>query len=420
MKKNLLFVVSIAVFGLLFSGLVFAQDDKMVSAAADNYVISAKAGGVNHVEGKVSIARKNGKSGLLLKSDEIEIGDKVSTGPDGKAEILLNPGSFVRLGANSEFEFQTTDLDNLKLKLTAGSAILEVYADNEFKVTLDLPDADIELTKSGVYRVDVLPDGSGKISVWKGKVLVGDEKAEVKAGKSAIVKGKSIAVAKFDRDNKDDLDVWSQLRAKEAAKINERLQRNALANSLLGSYNRGGWNMYGTFGLWVFDPVTRRWCFLPFGSGWNSPYGYGYGFDIWSCRLPYHVYNQPPPTPNNPTNPTTPTTPPTQGTPMTPQQAQIREERRQSMQTPTFQRFENNQRNETRGGGGSSNSDSSTTRSNSDGGGWRDRRTRSDDSPTYTPSQPTYTPSQPSTPSTPSTPTTTPSETRSEKPTKDN
>lgn len=395
MKKNLLFAVWVTVCSALFSVIVFAQNDKTVSAVTDTYVISAKAGGVNYVEGKVAIARKEGKSGLLLKDDNIEIGDKVSTGADGKAEILLNPGSFARLGANSQFEFITTDLDNLKLKLTAGSAIFEVFADKDFKVTLDLPDADIELTKSGVYRVDVLSDGSGKISVWKGKVIVGDEKAEVKAGKSAIVKGKNAsAVAKFDRDNKDALDIWSQLRAKEAAKINERLQRNALSNSLLGSYNRGGWNLYNTFGLWVFDPFTRRWCFLPFGMGWSSPYGYGYGFDIWNCRLPYYVYNQPPPMTNTPNTPNMPTNNPTGGQ-MTPQQAQIREERRVNAQTPTFQRFENNQREE-RGGG---RYDNDNTQRNDNNGDWNSRqRNDSDSRPTYNPS-----PSQPSNP-TPSTP----------------
>ena len=392
MKKNLLFVFSIAVFGLLFANFTFAQDDQTVSAAGETYVISAKAGGVNYVEGKVSIARTSGTSGLLLTKDKIEIGDKISTGADGKTEILLNPGSFVRLGGNSEFEFVTTDLDNLKLKLSAGSAIFEVYAADEFKVSLDLPNADLELIRSGVYRVDVMPDGGGKISVWKGKVYLGDDKAEVKAGRSAIISGKTLAIAKFDRDNKDALDIWSQLRGKEAAKINARLKRDALSNSLLNSYGRGGWNMFNTFGLWVFDPFTRRWLFLPFGSGWSSPYGYGYDYDIWRCNLPRDIINPPPP-------PVTPT--PTNNGAMTAEQIRIREERRQSAQTPTFQRFETSQRNETRGGG-TTQSDNGNTQS--DSGGWNnsrrrddsnDSRTKSDSNdsrPTYTPSQPTYTP----------------------------
>lgn len=400
MKKNLLFAVLVT---LLSSVFVFAQDDKKVSAVTDNYVISAKAGGVNYVEGKVAIARKDGKSGLLLKDDSIEIGDKISTGADGKAEILLNPGSFARLAENSKFEFVTTDLDNLKLKLSGGSGIFEVYADDDFKVSIDLPDADFELTVSGVYRIDVLADGSGKISVWKGKYLAGVEKTEVKAGRIAIVKGKNAsAIAKFDRDNKDAFDVWSQLRAKEASAINKRLQRIALSNSLLASYNRGGWNRFNTFGLWVLDPFTRRWSFLPFGSGWYSPYGYSYGFDLYRCRMPDYVYYNPPivtPTPTNNNNQ------------MTAEQIRIREERRQSAQTPTFQRFENNQREERGGGSVVRNNDGGTR--NDDGGGWRNTRTKDDSNdtrPTFNPS-----PSIPSNPA-PSTPIITPTRTE----TKDN
>jgi hypothetical protein len=38
----------------------------------------------------------------------------------------LNPGSYIRLAENSSFEFLTTSLDDLQLKLSDGSAMLEV------------------------------------------------------------------------------------------------------------------------------------------------------------------------------------------------------------------------------------------------------------------------------------------------------
>lgn len=368
MKKNLLVAVTVACFGLLLSNFVFAQSERVISAAGDTYVISAKAGGVNFVEGNVTIVRKDGKSGALLKSDTVEVGDKVTTGADGKAEILLNPGSYVRLGANAQFEFQSTELDNLKLKLAAGSAIFEVYADNEFKVTLDLPANDIELTKSGVYRFDILADGRERIAVWKGKVIVGDDKSEVTAGNEVFLKGTTAStIAKFDRKNKDALDLWSDLRAKEASAINKRLKKAALTGSLMDAYNRGGWNLYSTFGVWIFDPFSGRWCFLPFGSGWRSPYGYGYRFDLYDCPLPPIVWTNPNPNP---------TTPNPGGGQMTPAQAEIREARRQTARTPTFQRFENNTREE-RGGGGRNNGDGNG------GGGWNNNgNSRSDSSDT--------------------------------------
>ena len=51
--------------------------------------------------------------------------------------------------------------------------------------------------------------------------------------------------------------------------------------------------MYNSFGLWVYDPQFGRHCFLPFGYGWSSPYGYGFGTDIWWYRLPQAVYYPP-------------------------------------------------------------------------------------------------------------------------------
>lgn len=291
---------------LSFAVFAAAQDDdRIASAVGDMYVISAKAGGVNYVEGKVTVV-KNTRSGYLVKGDKLEVGDKVSTGANGKAEILLNPGSFVRLGANAVFEFASTSLDDVKIKLTGGSAIFEVFADNEFKVAIETPKANFYAVKSGVYRVDILADGSGKISVWKGKAQIGeDSEAVVKPGKAALVNGDKVAIEKFDRDDKDALETWSKDRAKTLAKINAKLQRDSLRNSLLSSFNNRGWGLYDSFGLWVFDSFSGYYCFLPFGYGWSSPYGYWYNRDLWYFRMPRYVYYQQPQNVNN-GNPTAP------------------------------------------------------------------------------------------------------------------
>jgi hypothetical protein len=297
MKKNLISVLTFGMLAVLFSSFVFAQNNnKTVSSTSDLYVISAKAGGVNYVEGKVVVAGKNNRSGYLLKGDTVEVGDKVSTGADGKAEILLNPGSYIRLAENSSFEFLTISLDNLRLKLNGGSAMFEVIADDEFKIAVNTPKADFSIITSGVYRVSVLNDGSGKIAVWKGKAQIGDfNYTEIKAGREAVVKGSQVAIEKFDRDEKDTLENWSKTRAKDLAKVNSRLQRQDIRNTLISGFGASRWNMYNSFGLWVFDRSFGSYCFLPFGYGWNSPYGYSYGRDLWYFRLPRVIYTQSPP-----------------------------------------------------------------------------------------------------------------------------
>lgn len=316
MKKNLLYIFSFAVLTALSSTQIFAQADtrRSVSAVSSAYVISAKAGGVNFVEGAVNVARKTGRSGVLLKGDTLEIGDKVSTGANGKAEILLNPGSFVRLAGNSEFEFTTVALEDLQLKLRSGSAMFEVITDNEFTFAVNTPKAKFFVVKTGVYRVDVLSDGTSKIEVWKGKAQIDDAyQTEVKGGREAVVNGSQVSVAKFDRDEKDEFEIFSKARAKELAKVNRSLQNRDVRYSLMNSFYRTRWSMYDSYGLWVFNRGFGSYAFLPFGYGWNSPYGYYYNCDIWGYNLPPVIYNYYPPvqsTPTNPTNPTTPNTPP--------------------------------------------------------------------------------------------------------------
>jgi hypothetical protein len=278
-----------------------AQDPTLSAAAGDRYVISAKAGAINFVEGSVTVARKHGKSGQLVKGDSIEVGDRVTTENDGKVEILLNPGSYLRLGGNSAFEFVTTSLDDLRLKVDRGSAIFEVFAAEDFKVIVIAPKTKYLLVDTGVYRVDVESNDQARLRVWKGAARVGATHA-VKSGRAAAVDSfGDVSVAKFDRDEKDALDVWSKARSKELAKMSAQLKRDHLRPYLMRSFLGRGWNVYNSFGLWVFNPFFGGYCFLPFGYGWSSPYGYGYGHSLWWYELPPVVYM--PPGGSGPTNP---------------------------------------------------------------------------------------------------------------------
>ena len=294
-SKFLRLFASYLAITLIFIASSYAQrDDTLAAAAGDKYVISAKAGHVNYLEGAVGIVREHGRSGILLRGDKVEIGDRVSTGADGKVEILLNPGSFLRLGGLSAFEFETTNLDDLRLRLDSGSAILEVFATEEFTVSIRTPKTVYKLVATGVYRIDIPERGDTRLEVWKGLAEVGDDGELVKGGRSATTGANGTAtIAKFDRDEKDALDIWSKERGKELARVSSRLKRVNLRSGLMGAWG-SVWNMFGSFGLWIFDPFYGGYCFLPFGYGWSSPYGYGYNHCIRNYHMPPVIYNTPP------------------------------------------------------------------------------------------------------------------------------
>lgn len=277
---------------VITSSTLLGQNGGFGTATAEKYLISANAGGVGHVEGPVSVVRLNGTSGALLKGDHVEVAEPVSTGPNARAEILLNPGSYMRLGPDSEAEFKTTALDNLQISIRRGTAIFEVYAANDFRVTIMLPKGRAELVETGVYRFNIAADGTGTIAVIEGKAEVAGTK--VKEGRLTRIGTETVAVAKFDRGDRDEFAEWSRTRSKGLAKMTASLKNREVRDTLLASFNRGLWGMHSSFGLWVYNPHLRGYCFLPFGYGWSSPYGYHFGDGIWWYGLPPWVYNSHP------------------------------------------------------------------------------------------------------------------------------
>lgn len=251
----------------------------------DMRVISARAGGVNLVTGDVKVRRAASADWVTLSTpDELKGGDTVRTGPTGRVEILLNPGSYLRAGGDTEFMLASADLDDLRVELARGSAVVEAMGygrgDTYLSIDVAVPGALVKIVRSGVYRFNAQNGAPSEVAVVKGRALVGS--TVIKGGKFARLSGgDNVEVAKLDKKLRDDLDVWSRDRGKELAKANEKVNRRALRSALLGNFN----NMFGRMndpnGLWYFNSGYNCYTFLPFGFGWRSPYGYGYGLGLY-------------------------------------------------------------------------------------------------------------------------------------------
>jgi len=252
----------------------------------EKYVISAKAGGVNSVDGHVTVTRA-GKSQMLSAQDDLSAGDLVTTGVASQVEVLLNPGSYLRVGENSAFELADNSLDKIRVKLTKGSAIVEATGlDNtELHINLVTERASILIVRRGVYRINAAAD-STELLVRKGRALVDDNSSSiVKSGNEVIFRGGSFVTAKLGKKQQDQFDDWSKARANTLAKANERLSARGL-NSYLSNFNSFDWafSAANPYGVWAFSGLSRCFTFLPFYYGWSSPYGHNYGlyfYDYW-------------------------------------------------------------------------------------------------------------------------------------------
>jgi hypothetical protein len=271
-----------AIFGVI-SG-VFMAAALSVSAQAAGIAVP---GSVNYVEGQVSL---NGTSLNSKSVGTTEVGkDQLLETRHGKAEILLTPGVFLRVGDNSAVRMLSPELTNTQVEITKGRALLEVtqlLKNNQLVVRDDGAAATIE--KNGVYGFNA---DQPQVQVFDGKATVvdNDTKVELKKGKELNLNG-PLKAEKFDRkatEKQDPLYQWSSVRSQYL----EQASLNAAQTVVI---NRG-W--YGPG--WYWDPYWSMYSYLPgtgilyspFGFGYYSPFGfYGSGFYGYGYPRVYRGY----------------------------------------------------------------------------------------------------------------------------------
>ena len=125
---------------LLDAATVLAQD-----------VVSTSPGMIHYVEGCVLLDGQPVQP-KFAEFPDVKI-DHTLTTEDGRAEVLLTPGAFLRLKENSAVRMISNRLSDTVVEVLAGSALFEVddfYKDNA--VTIQFHGAAIALGKSTTLR----------------------------------------------------------------------------------------------------------------------------------------------------------------------------------------------------------------------------------------------------------------------------
>jgi hypothetical protein len=229
----------------------------------------------------------------------------VTTGQTSQAEVLLNPGSYLRLAPNSEFVMVDNSLDNLAVKLVKGSAIIEAtegdYADVRIRVLAN--EKSLLIIRGGIYRFNV-QSGSAELLVRKGRVMPGSDdlsssldKAIIKGGSKVTYTAGSPVVAKLNKKDQDDFDFWSKKRAETLAQANRKMSGRTV-NGYLANLSIDWGSGRNPWGFWTYSSFSSCYTFLPFGRVSSS---YGYWYDHFYNYAPYPHYLSPQVGPNGPT-----------------------------------------------------------------------------------------------------------------------
>lgn len=270
----------------------------------EKFVISAKAGGINAVTGEARVHAKGESEGQqLMITDDLNAGDRVRTANDGRVEILLNPGSYLRVGGNSEVELSNNSLANIELRLHRGTAIVEATgADGlELNINISTPHTKLAIVRHGLYRLNVVPGDTTELIVRKGRVILSDaSQTKVKGGNKVVFSSTNVSVAKLTKEEKkrieqEGVDVWSKDRAETLAKANRRITDRMLS-SAFAAYGRDPWRdpFFGrSFGVWFYNPILGCSTFIPWHYGWRSPYGSSYSNPVFSPQITGGYQNYP-------------------------------------------------------------------------------------------------------------------------------
>ena len=231
---------------------------------------SAMPGTLNYVEGQASIGNQVLDS-KAVGDTELQAGQTLST-QNGKAEILLTPGVYLRLGSNSSVSMVSPSLTNTELALNQGQAMLEVdevHSENNIHITQS--GANTRVLKTGLYQFDAT-NYDVRVFDGKAKVVADDQEVTVKGGHELTLntegKLKAHGFDKKEVAERDDLYRWSSLRSQYLSDANVETARMYVSN---------GWYGPGWFGPgWYWNPWFGGFTFLPADGFFYNPFGWGF------------------------------------------------------------------------------------------------------------------------------------------------
>lgn len=271
---------------------VFALGCPLVPYLSGQSVISTRSGLINFTEGLVYV------DGLPVTKkfgtyDRLKTGQTLVT-QSGRAELLLTPNTYLRIGENSSIRMVLDNLTDTQVELLAGSAILDSEAapDGDF-VKIIFKDSTIRPLSKGRYRIDAEPP---QLRVYEGKaeVLRDSEPTTIESSQLMPLDGAPV-VRRFSDGADGLLDIWSDERQSLIA--SNMLNSQSISDPLLdpggtdagsdylaalGPYAgyiplatvppaMGGYYGYGSVGYSPFQYPLYGYSAIGFGS--LSPYG---------------------------------------------------------------------------------------------------------------------------------------------------
>ena len=256
---------------------------------------------LNYVTGKTFIQRAAdlGYEEAIVNTP-VQEGDRVGT-TDGRAEVYLGHGNFIRLDNNTKIDFMDmpkkgTDL--IRVRVWAGNIYFNVnHLEKEKTIEIHTSDASFYVLDQGLYRLDVRENQETEVLVFRGLIEVAGEEGSTMVKDEQhlqLAEGRlSSRPSPFMATAEDGFDKWNNDRDSETTKTlatkylpseledfeseldqyGDWMYLRPYGNVWVPSGMEAGWRPYYN-GRWTWLPLSG-WTWLPYEPwGW-APFHYG-------------------------------------------------------------------------------------------------------------------------------------------------
>lgn len=178
--------------------------------ASAQYVVSTRAGTISFTAGQVSVDDRPVDRNPT-KFPTLKDGQSVRT-KNGRAEILLGPGVFLRLGPHAAMRMVNSRLEDTQVEIQQGSALVEVIeVANGGNLHVLLGAARTAFRGIGLHRFDA---DAGDLYVYGGHAEVSTGARTFDTFRGRVVHlGDAPTESRFDPREKDDLFQWAARRS---------------------------------------------------------------------------------------------------------------------------------------------------------------------------------------------------------------
>lgn len=264
-----------------FSACAFSRLAAIIALALPanaQSVISTHSGVIHFFEGAVYLGDQRLES-HPGKFPSVSQGAELRTA-EGRVEVLLTPGVFLRMGELSAIRMVANELADTRVELQAGSAIVDSGEPNAgTSVTLMYKDWRVHFLQKGVYRIDADPPrlwvSQGEAEVFAGAT---GQPVSVEPGMSLPFAGVLVPERSSERSG-DALSDWASGRSESIS----------TDNAIMAQIDEGPASLTPGLDSFTYFPLlgvpspglgsSRPYSsFTPYQSGFNSVYLPGYTY----------------------------------------------------------------------------------------------------------------------------------------------